>query len=68
MGRKEARELSFKTLYQMDIQKCEMKELVPKIFVETPMSDRYKEYIERKTGKKVNIYLYSIFDKKYKEL
>ena len=28
----------------------------------------YKEYIERKTGKKVNIYLYSIFDKKYKEL
>jgi ATP-dependent exoDNAse (exonuclease V) beta subunit len=28
----------------------------------------YKEYIERKTGKTVNIYLYSIFDKKYKEL
>jgi N utilization substance protein B len=33
----------------MDIQKCEMKDLVPKIFVETPVSDRDKAYIEEVT-------------------
>ena len=49
MGRKEARELSFKALYQLDIQKCSMEELLPAILNENVVSDRDKTYIENVT-------------------
>ena len=50
MGRKEAREHSFKALYQMDIQKCSVSEIVPKIFDEFKLSSRDREYIEKITS------------------
>lgn len=46
MGRKEARDLSFKALYQMDIQKCSMSEIITKIFEDSKMSEKDKIYVE----------------------
>ncbi len=46
MSRKEARETAFKALYQMDIQKCSMGEILTRTFSDAKFSDKDKLYIE----------------------
>ncbi len=45
MGRKEAREAAFMVLYQTDIQKCPVSEILEMYYRENTVNDSDKEYI-----------------------
>ena len=46
MSRKDARESAFKILYQVDIQKCDINEILTTFYSENVVTDEDKKYID----------------------
>ena len=49
MSRKDAREAAFKILYQVDIQKCDISEILNTYYTENVVTDEDKKYIDEVT-------------------